>query len=94
MPYAIDVFDKAWEDLARLVQDIPTDRWDSIVEAITKSLLLFGQTPTSQRPFDLVVPLPFTAGGVQYRWLAYWQYGEDEQTIHITGFGRDPGTTL
>jgi hypothetical protein len=96
MPYAIVVFDKAWEDITKLVESIPTDRWDAIIEAIAGNLYLFGQIPTTQRPRDLVVPLVFQAGGVQYRWLAYWQYADakDESTIYITGFSRDPKTTL
>jgi hypothetical protein len=90
MPYAIDIFDSAWDDLRELVEFIPTDRWDAITVAIVAILDQFGQAPTRGRPSDMVVPLRFVAGGVQYNWLAAWQYGHDEQTIHITAFGRDP----
>jgi hypothetical protein len=94
MPYAIDVFDRAWEDLAQLLEEVPISRWDAIGEAIEGILARFAQAPTSHRPPLLVIPLHFTADEVQYRWQAAWQYGQDEQTIHITAFGRDPYTIL
>jgi hypothetical protein len=48
----------------------------------------------ARRPAEMIIPLHFTVDGVQYRWLAAWQYGQEERTINITAFGRDPTTIL
>jgi hypothetical protein len=94
MPYAIRVFDRAVELLGQLLEDVPPERWDAIGEAIEAVLNDFASLPTRQRPSSLILPLHFEANGVHYRWLFSWKYEETEQTIDITGFGRDSGTIL
>jgi hypothetical protein len=94
MSYAIAIFDRAWDDLEQLLEFVPATRWDAIGEAIEAILVRFAQTPTTQRPPRLVIPLHFIADGVRYRWAAAWQYSQDERSIYITAFGRDPTTIL
>ncbi len=94
MPYGIRVFDSALGDLSNLLKHVPPARWDAIGAAIEAELDAFVRLPTPQRPADLTVPLNFTVDGVQYHWLFSWRYEATEQTVDITGFGRDATTIL
>lgn len=94
MPYGIRVFDSALLDLANLLESVPPQRRDAIGAAIEDVLAAFALLPTAQRPPGLIAPLRFNADGVQYRWLFSWRYEATEQTLDITGFGRDPSTAL
>lgn len=70
-----------------------TEAQDSMVGELRTMVRLVVPKDALQRTRS-TIPLYFTAAGVHYRWQASWQYSEDERSIHMTAFGRDPTTIL
>ncbi len=94
MPFELRVFDRAEEDLYKLLETVPEERHDAILHAIDGILSEFVGRNRADRPAGLTIPLHFVTDSVRYRWLASWQYSQDERFIVITAFGRDPTVIL
>jgi hypothetical protein len=77
-----------------MLDDIPPHRWDAILREISRIVLDFAALPTLLRPPETTIPLVFVVDGVLYRWVAAWHYNQNELSIDIDGFGRDPSTIL
>jgi hypothetical protein len=91
MNYELLVTDSAWDRLMQLIDGVPENRRDGLLEEIERELRAFCASPAKRHRYTFgrpTVHLDLQVDGVTYYWAAVYQYGEDERSMFISDFFR------